>query len=123
MRAVPGQLTLAQLHAFYLRRREVELDRACRARVDQAAETVRAVASGDEAVYGVNTGFGKLANTRIPSDRASVLQRNLLHSHCCGIGPDLPPPVVRLIMLLKLCSLGRGHRACGGGFWSCSRPC
>ncbi len=108
MQVVPGQLTLDQLYAFSLHPCRVELDGACRERVEQAAEIVRVVASKEEAVYGVNTGFGKLANTRIPPDQASVLQRNLLHSHCCGIGPDLPLPIVRLIMLLKLCSLGRG---------------
>ncbi len=108
LQVVPGQLNLRQLYAFYLRPGKVELDESCRESVEKAAETVRIVASGEAAVYGINTGFGKLANTRVPPDRASVLQRNLLHSHCCGIGPDLPPSIVRLVMLLKLCSLGRG---------------
>ncbi len=65
------------------------------------------VASGD-AVYGVNTGFGKLASTRIPADRLAQLQLNLLRSHAAGTGPFLPAPVVRLILALKAASLARG---------------
>ncbi|MBL8562025.1 MAG: histidine ammonia-lyase, partial [Gemmobacter sp.] len=59
-------------------------------------------------VYGVNTGFGKLASIRIDRSDVATLQRNLILSHCCGVGDPLPEAVVRLIMTLKLLSLGRG---------------
>src|SRR4029078_3760036 len=59
-------------------------------------------------VYGINTGFGKLASKRIPPDQTALLQRNLIVSHCCGVGPATPEPIVRLMMALKIISLGRG---------------
>ena len=59
-------------------------------------------------VYGINTGFGKLASKRIPPDQTTLLQRNLIVSHCCGVGPPTPEPIVRLMMALKIVSLGRG---------------
>ena len=69
---------------------------------------MRAAANGDEAVYGVNTGFGKLANVTIAADATASLQRNLILSHCCGVGEALDLPTTRLMMVLKLLSLGRG---------------
>ncbi|HEY0629362.1 MAG TPA: histidine ammonia-lyase, partial [Sphingomicrobium sp.] len=68
----------------------------------------RIVASG-ETVYGVNTGFGLLASTRIPAERLAELQRNLILSHSCGLGDMLPRHVVRLMIVLKLLGLGRGY--------------
>jgi len=59
--------------------------------------------------YGINTGFGRLANTHIPADQLELLQRNLVLSHAVGVGEPMSPPVVRLVMALKLSSLGRGH--------------
>ena len=76
--------------------------------VEAAAELVRHAAAGDEAVYGVNTGFGKLASVKIPPDQTEALQRNLILSHCCGVGEALDRPTTRLMMVLKLLSLGRG---------------
>src|SRR5688500_18334440 len=73
-----------------------------------AASVERIVASG-ETVYGVNTGFGLLANTRIPNDRLAELQTNLILSHSAGLGEPLPRHVSRLMILLKLLGLGRGH--------------
>ena len=60
-------------------------------------------------VYGVNTGFGLLAQTRIPDDRLAELQRNLMLSHSCGVGEPLDPRIVRLMMVLKAVGLARGH--------------
>ena len=76
--------------------------------VEAAATHVRAAANGDKAVYGVNTGFGKLANVTIAADATASLQRNLILSHCCGVGEALDMPTTRLMMVLKLLSLGRG---------------
>ncbi len=108
MRVLPGQLSLQQLEEFYRTPGSIELDRNCRQQVELAAQTVQRAAAGDAAVYGVNTGFGILAHTRIPPEQTVQLQRNLILSHCCGMGPALPDSIVRLIMLLKLGSLGRG---------------
>ncbi|MGJ4928942.1 histidine ammonia-lyase [Bradyrhizobium sp. HKCCYLS2038] len=77
-------------------------------RVEAAAAIVAKAAQGAEPVYGINTGFGKLASKRIPPDQTAQLQRNLILSHCCGVGPATPEPVVRLMMALKIISLGRG---------------
>jgi histidine ammonia-lyase len=77
--------------------------------IGAAAEAVgRILASGDT-VYGVNTGFGLLAQTRIAGDRLEELQRNLILSHSCGLGEALEPRIVRLILALKAIGLGRGH--------------
>ncbi len=108
IRLVPGRLTLEQMQSFQSYSCQLELDQNCRREVEQAAEMIRSAAAGEDAIYGVNTGFGKLANTRIQLEQRSVLQKNLILSHCCGVGPALPEPIVRLTMLLKLCSLGRG---------------
>jgi histidine ammonia-lyase len=69
---------------------------------------VTRIAEGDDAVYGVNTGFGKLAQTQIPRDRLAELQRNLVLSHCAGVGSPLAPGVVRLVLVTKAISLARG---------------
>ena len=66
------------------------------------------VAAGD-AAYGINTGFGLLAQTRIPDDQLELLQRNLLLSHAAGVGEPLPDAVVRLILALKVNALARGY--------------
>lgn len=67
--------------------------------------------TGDQgaAIYGVNTGFGDLAHTRVSSQQLSELQRNLLVSHACGVGEDVPEEVVRAMMLLKVKALSQGH--------------
>ena len=65
-------------------------------------------AQGEAAVYGVNTGFGKLASLKIAPKDTAKLQENLILSHCCGVGEPLAPEIVRLVMALKLGSLGRG---------------
>ena len=103
----PGAVTLAELAAI-LGGGDVELDPACRARINAAAAKVAEAAAGGAPVYGVNTGFGKLASVRIPPEDTATLQRNLILSHCAGVGDPLPEPVVRLTMVLKLISLGRG---------------
>ena len=69
---------------------------------------MRDAAQGTAAIYGVNTGFGKLASVKIPAAQTETLQRNLILSHCCGVGEALDPATTRLMMALKLISLGRG---------------
>ena len=74
-----------------------------------SAEVVRRAAEGDAAVYGVNTGFGKLASTRISEADLATLQLNLIRSHSVGVGAPLTPAVVRLMLATKAASLARGH--------------
>ncbi len=69
---------------------------------------VAKAARGEEAVYGINTGFGKLASVKIAARDVATLQRNLILSHCCGVGEALDGAATRLMMVLKLLSLGRG---------------
>lgn len=104
----PGAVALAQLEAIYWQATPARLDPAALPGIDRAATRIAEVAAGNNAVYGVNTGFGKLAAIRIARADVAQLQRNLILSHCCGVGDPLPPAVVRLIMTLKLMSLGRG---------------
>lgn len=103
----PGQVTLAQWRALY-RGAEVTLDPACAQAVLRSAQTVEAIVARGEPVYGVNTGFGKLASVRIERDDLQTLQRNIVLSHAAGVGDPTPVPVVRLMMALKLTSLAQG---------------
>jgi histidine ammonia-lyase len=84
------------------------LDPASRPAVDAAAATVAAVLDKGEPVYGINTGFGKLASVRIEAADLERLQRNIVLSHAAGVGPPLPDAVVRLVMALKIASLAQG---------------
>ena len=85
------------------------LDAASMQRVGEAAASVERIVAGGETVYGVNTGFGLLASTRIPDERLAELQTNLILSHSAGLGDPLPRHVTRLMIVLKLLGLGRGH--------------
>src|SRR5947209_20301599 len=78
-------------------------------RIAASAAAVDRIVAGGDTVYGVNTGFGLLANTRIPAERLAELQTNLILSHSAGLGDPLPRHVVRLMIVLKLLGLGRGH--------------
>jgi histidine ammonia-lyase len=104
----PGATALATLEALWRDGGEVRLDPACRPAVEAAAGHVAKAVAGTSAVYGVNTGFGKLASVRIASEDTAVLQRNLILSHCCGVGKPIDAAATRLMMALKLLSLGRG---------------
>ncbi|WP_294171737.1 histidine ammonia-lyase [uncultured Sphingomonas sp.] len=85
------------------------LDAASMDRVRASAAAVERIVAGGETVYGINTGFGLLANERIPAGRLAELQRNLILSHSCGLGEALPRHVTRLMIVLKLLGLGRGY--------------
>jgi histidine ammonia-lyase len=84
------------------------LDAAARPRIDASVRAVRELVSRHDAVYGINTGFGKLAQTRIADDQLTQLQKNLVLSHSAGVGAPLSSPVVRLMLLLKAASLAHG---------------
>ena len=105
----PGQLTLPQLRQIAREPVTLELDPASFAAIDAGARAVADIAAKGEPAYGINTGFGRLASTHIPHDQLELLQRNLVLSHAVGVGEPMAAPVVRLMIALKLSSLGRGH--------------
>ncbi|MDZ7904658.1 MAG: histidine ammonia-lyase [Cypionkella sp.] len=104
----PAGTTLAQLETLWRGVGAVALIPSARAAIEASAAVIAAAARGDAPVYGVNTGFGKLASVRIAPADTETLQRNLILSHCCGVGEALEPATTRLMMALKLLSLGRG---------------
>ncbi|MEH2507807.1 histidine ammonia-lyase [Bradyrhizobium sp. AZCC 1578] len=103
----PGRVSLDDL-AQVLAGAPVVLDPSFWSRVEAASSIVAAAARAEAPAYGINTGFGKLASKRIAADQTALLQHNLIVSHCCGVGPPTPEPIVRLMMALKIVSLGRG---------------
>ena len=105
----PGEANLSQLRCIYENPVKISLDPDARAGVIAARDVVRNIVDEDRVAYGINTGFGQLAQTRIPSEQLEQLQRNLVLSHCAGVGSLLPEPVVRLIFSLKILSLARGY--------------
>ncbi|MGJ8535591.1 MAG: histidine ammonia-lyase [Parasphingopyxis sp.] len=104
----PGEVSLATLESIWREELPVELDAGARSGILASAKRVAVAAQGNDAVYGVNTGFGKLASIRIAAEDTAKLQRNLVLSHCCGVGEATPRAITRLMMALKLISLGRG---------------
>jgi histidine ammonia-lyase len=104
----PGRLGLAALRDILVNRRQVVLDKKAAAAIDRSAATVQSILDRHEVAYGINTGFGSLAHTRIPDDQVAELQRRLVLSHAAGTGPQLPDEIVRLILVLKVNALARG---------------
>jgi histidine ammonia-lyase len=105
---VPGRLTLEQLQAIHAGGTRLALDDSARPAIRASADVVARAAAGDAPVYGVNTGFGKLASTRIDAAALERLQLNLIRSHSVGVGEAMSPAVVRLLLALKAASLARG---------------
>jgi histidine ammonia-lyase len=103
----PEQVTLGHLRQLWAGA-EGRLDDTSMQRVAGSTASVERIVAGGETVYGVNTGFGLLASTRIPDDRLAELQTNLILSHSAGLGDPLPRHVSRLMIILKLLGLGRG---------------
>jgi len=104
-----GQIRLSMLRRIYAEPVALELGDGDRTRIAAATALVDQIVSIGDAAYGINTGFGLLAQTRIASEQLELLQRNLLLSHAAGVGDSLPDPVVRLILALKINALARGH--------------
>lgn len=104
----PEAIDLATLRQLW-QGAPARLDDASLTRIRASAASVERIVASGETVYGINTGFGLLANTRIPAERLAELQRNLILSHSCGLGDALPRHVVRLMIVLKLLGLGRGY--------------
>ncbi|EIZ80102.1 histidine ammonia-lyase [Novosphingobium sp. Rr 2-17] len=103
----PGTVTLAEWRKIYLGA-PARLDDASASRIAAAAAAITRILAHGEPVYGINTGFGKLASVRIGDEDLATLQRNIVLSHAAGTGEPSPVPIVRLMMALKLASLGHG---------------
>ena len=105
----PGTLTLDDIDRLRGAAEPVSLAPGAMPAIAAAAAAVEAAVARHDPVYGVNTGFGKLARTRIADDQLRDLQRRLLLSHAAGVGAPLPDDVVRLTLILKANALARGH--------------
>ncbi|HZB94309.1 MAG TPA: histidine ammonia-lyase [Stellaceae bacterium] len=104
----PGKLTLDALRLLLREAPSLVLMPETRARLAEGARSIERIVAQGEAVYGLNTGFGKLARTRIPDANLGTLQRRLVLSHAAGVGEALDDRIVRLILILKANALARG---------------
>lgn len=105
----PGTAPLSYWRAIMEGRDVLALDAGAWDQVDAGRATIEHTLAAGKAVYGVNTGFGKLAETRIADDKLRLLQRNLVLSHATGVGEPFPEKIVRLVLALKVASLARGR--------------
>jgi histidine ammonia-lyase len=101
-------LSLDDISAVAFGRETVAIADSARPRIEAARKVIESIVARDEVVYGVNTGFGKLAEVRIAPEELRDLQLNLVRSHACGIGPPLSEPEVRAMMLLRANVLALG---------------
>lgn len=106
---VPGSVTLSNLREIYLGEVQLRLNAEALAAVERAHATVQNVIAKGDVVYGINTGIGKLARTKIPPESLEEMQRYLVLSHCVGLGDPLPDNVTRLVVANKIISLARGY--------------
>lgn len=106
---IPGQISLQQLRAVTKYEGiQYSLDQSAFNGINKSAEAVQQVIAEDRVVYGINTGFGLLANTRIKNNELELLQRSIVLSHSAGFGEYMDDATVRLMMVLKINSLSRG---------------
>lgn len=105
----PGQLTLDDVRDFWINPKAIDLVAECRAHIENGANYVAQCARKSQQVYGVNTGFGKLAHQRIAPEQTTQLQHALIQSHCAGVGDPISTHVVRLALLLKINALAQGY--------------
>ncbi len=104
----PGQFSLSDLRAIWSKPQTMKLTPSAYAAINASADTISQIVAKGDAAYGINTGFGKLAKTRIPDEQLELLQRNLILSHSVGSGELISDEVVRLILAMKIASLARG---------------
>jgi histidine ammonia-lyase len=105
----PGQMTLAHLRQVWLGTVQASLPPQAYDTMAASSATIQAIVNQGDAAYGINTGFGKLAKTRIPDEQLEALQRNLILSHSVGCGDPMSAATVRLVMVMKAASLARGY--------------
>ncbi|WP_287787662.1 MULTISPECIES: histidine ammonia-lyase [Atlantibacter] len=109
LKLTPGQLSLADLRQIYSAPVKLELDEGAFDDINRSVQCVNDILAEGRTAYGINTGFGLLASTRIASEDLENLQRSLVLSHAAGVGDALDDALVRLIMVLKINSLARGY--------------
>ncbi|MEM5492967.1 histidine ammonia-lyase [Hoeflea sp. AS16] len=105
----PGEIPLSAWRNLFFGAGFAGFAEGTKAQVDLCQQTVMQMVDGERAVYGVNTGFGKLAHIRIAPEQTTELQRRLIMSHSVGTGPLLDDAVVRLVLVLKANALAQGH--------------
>ncbi|PHM46155.1 histidine ammonia-lyase [Xenorhabdus mauleonii] len=105
----PGKMTLEELRHIYQHPVHIRLDEQCFPAIENSVACVNRIISENRTAYGINTGFGLLANTRIAEQDLEELQRSIVMSHAAGVGEPLADEIVRLIMVLKVNSLARGY--------------
>ena len=115
MQISPGELKLAELRQMVGGKLRIDVSDAARQTVERCHGAVADILALDQPVYGLNTGFGPLAQVRIPDDQVAELQRNLVLSHTVGTGPLIDDAVIRLCLVMKIVALARGH---SGVRWS-----
>ena len=107
--AIDGErLTLEDLYRIVLEGAETELSPAARDRMNASRAVIERLLEAGTAVYGVNTGFGKMASTRISRDEIRHLQLNLVRSHACGVGVPLTEQVTRAMLALRANAIAKG---------------
>ncbi|MEQ4675596.1 histidine ammonia-lyase [Providencia vermicola] len=104
----PGKMTLDELRIVFQQAVTISLDKRAQTAIEKSVATVNKIIAEDKTAYGINTGFGLLANTRIATKDLQSLQRSIVMSHAAGVGDPLDDELVRLIMVLKINSLARG---------------
>ncbi|HEX2518124.1 MAG TPA: histidine ammonia-lyase [Castellaniella sp.] len=109
LKLAPGAVDLHQLRRIWRGEVALALPAQAEAAMDASAAIVQAIIAQGSPAYGINTGFGKLAKTRIADEQLEQLQRNLILSHSVGVGEPLEPRIARLVMALKIGSLARGY--------------
>src|SRR5688572_19922571 len=102
-------LTLAHLRSIARDGPELALDRGAITKIEAAHSTVEKIVASGKPAYGINTGFGRLSQTRIPAEELEQLQLNIVLSHAAGTGPLLDDATVRLVLALKAAALAAGH--------------
>jgi histidine ammonia-lyase len=102
-------IALAEWRAVWQAPVEIALGKTALKRIRASQEQISQVISGGKQVYGVNTGFGQLAQVRISESELAHLQENLVLSHSVGVGPHLPDDCVRLAMVMKVAALAQGY--------------
>lgn len=108
LQITPGKMTLAQMRQVFEGDVQVSLPESANAAIQRSVDCVNQVVDEGRTVYGINTGFGLLAQTRIADDELEDLQRSLVLSHSTGVGAPIDDALVRLIMVLKVNALARG---------------
>lgn len=104
-----GELSLRQLRIVHESPVTLQLSPACLPAIEKSVATVRNVISSGRVIYGINTGFGLLANTVIAAEELELLQHSIVLSHAAGVGKPMDESSVRLMMTLKINSLARGY--------------